>query len=253
MMISRYALLIAYDGTNFSGWQKQPDTETVQGEIERVLSVLFQKEITIMGSGRTDAGVHALGQVAHVDLPDDHQAQNNLVRRLNSLLPDSIHIKGVQPVSDEFHARFDADCRSYVYRISNVVNPLLRNTIWTPFEGFELAKLQTLADEIKGEMDFVNFCKKKQELDHTRSIIYESKWVQQGDIIEYHITAKRFLHNMVRLLVGTMIKTAMGKISSEDFSGLLNAQETTVQPFRAPSRGLILTKVSYKKLTFDLT
>lgn len=251
--MSRYALLIAYDGTHYSGWQKQPDTQTIQGEIENVLTTLFQREITIMGSGRTDAGVHAFGQVAHVDLPDQHQAQHNLVRRLNSLLPDDIHIRGVEHVQKDFHARFDAESRAYVYRISPRVNPLLRATTWTPFEDYNVEDLHTLASVINGEHDFVNFSKKNQELDHTRSIIYRSEWQEREEVLEYHVEAKRFLHNMVRLLVGTMIKAASGKISHDDFSSLLNAEETTIQPFRAPSSGLVLTKVSYKNLKFDLT
>ncbi len=243
--MNRYKLTFEYDGAQFRGWQKQPDLRTVEGVIEEALSTLYQQEIDIVGQGRTDAGVHAKAQVAHVDLPDKYDAAK-IITAMKSLLPGDVALLTIIPAKHDFNARFDAISRSYRYQIIQRSTPLFRHICWNVYHQVNKNLLQDCAEILKGEHDFVNFCIPSESgYQTTTCTIMQSRWAEEGDILVYHITGNRFLRHMVRRLAGTMIKVATGQISFSDFAGLLTKNEMNQKGFSAPAKGLILEQVTY--------
>lgn len=244
-MKQRYKLLIEYDGSEFSGWQKQPEERTVEGVIEQALSTLFQSEIDIIGQGRTDAGVHALQQVAHADLPELYD-QRRIIHAMRGLLPEDVTIYGVEKKDTSFHSRFDAISRTYTYSIVNRPIPLDRHKTWYSFMECDFNVLDDCANRILGDHDFLQFCIANQD-PHltTRCIISESKWRRRDGLIEYTITGNRFLRHMVRRLVGTMVHVSAGKASLHDFQEMLTSSKDNISAYTAPAHGLTLKSVSY--------
>lgn len=241
----RYKLTFEYDGTNFSGWQKQPDVRTVEGTAEEALSTLYQQEIDIIGQGRTDAGVHARGQAAHVDLSDRY-IPSRILHAMKGLLPEDVALLSVEIVPDDFHARFDAQSRSYRYQVINRAAPLMRQQAWQVNGSLDEALLQQCAELVLGEHDFVNFCiPSGDEHQTTICTISQSCWKKEGDLLIYEITGNRFLRHMVRRLVGTMIKVSSGEIPAEEFKQLLLRNKATQKGHTAPAHGLILERVAY--------
>lgn len=227
----RFRLDIAYDGSAYQGWQKQAQAPTVQGVIERVLRMLLNEEtITIMGSGRTDTGVHARGQVAHTDLPWVGSAEQ-LRHRLNRLLPDDIRITDVSLVDSDFHARFDARSRTYRYRLSPDFDPM------RPYEwvvgSLDTDAMRGVADHFIGRHDFKRWAATTLALSSTvcTVTVCEVHAFEDGRI-EVVVTADRFLRNMVRRMVAAMVKAGRG-----------GAATTVV----APAKALVLEKVMYEK------
>jgi tRNA pseudouridine38-40 synthase len=179
-MTNRYKLIFEYDGTNFSGWQKQPEGRTVQGVIENALATLYQEEITIKGQGRTDSGVHARAQVAHTDLPALYSI-SRLYRALIGLLPKDVALIEAKKIDDNFHARFHAKSRQYEYLVLERPSPLLRNFSWYVFKPISFELLAECAEEILGEHDFINFCIPPDEPEMTTiCTINKSSWKKRG-------------------------------------------------------------------------
>ena len=242
--MSRFKIIIQYDGTDFRGWQLQSKERTVQGEIESALMNLNDSNlIRVHGAGRTDTGVHATGQVAHFDF-DTKLDNDDLKNALNGNLPKDIRIMYCEKVSEQFHARFSAKKRHYLYRTRNNKYLLDRNYTWST-EKLDLDKLNEVAKIIKGNHDFTSFSRFNKNLDHRRCIIYESLWKEDSEIVNYHITSNRFLHHMVRYLVGTMVEVIREKFELEYFRELINKPSENVNIFKAPPQGLVLTKVDY--------
>ena len=243
--MKRYQLIFEYDGTDFSGWQKQPVGRTVEGEIEKGFSQLFQFDVDIIGQGRTDAGVHAKAQVAHVDLPPAYSCEK-IVHAMKGLLPDDIALHSIIPVSSDFHSRFDAVARRYQYNVSLRKSPLERRISWSVSREPDLKLLKKLAQIIVGSHNFVNFCVPSEDSYQTTICrVSESKWEVSENRLFYYIEGNRFLRHMVRRLVGGMMHAATGKSDQEVFLSLLKAEECNKKAFSAPSQGLILTKVIY--------
>ena len=243
--MKRYKLTFEYEGTNFKGWQRQPDVRTVEGVIEDAFSTLYQQEINIIGQGRTDSGVHALSQTAHVDLPDRYQI-NRIEHAFKGLLPKDVVLKGIAEADKNFHARFDAVKRAYRYQISSTPVALHRNFVWNYFFDLDIELLKECAGKVMGEHDFINFCiPKEEEFGTTICSITNSKWREEDGLLIYEIEGNRFLRHMVRRLVGSMVQVAVGKISLNDFVHLLSEEEVRQKAFAAPSCGLILTDVLY--------
>ena len=239
----RFKIIIQYDGTDFRGWQLQKNERTIQGELESSLKKINgNNAIRVHGAGRTDTGVHATGQVAHFDL-DTALDTNILKNALNGNLPAEIRIMNCNQVLDTFHARFSAKKRYYVYRTRNNCYLLDRNYTWST-EKIDLVKLNNVAKLINGEHDFTSFSR-NNNLEHRRCIIYESLWKKDNKIVTYHIAGNRFLHHMVRYLVGTMIEVAREKFEFKKFKELINRPLENVNIFKAPPQGLVLTKVEY--------
>lgn len=243
--MNRYKLLFEYDGTDFNGWQKQPAGRTVEGEVEKGLSQLFQQEVDIIGQGRTDAGVHAKAQVAHVDLPPLYSCEK-IVYAMQGLLPEDIALYSVNRVDKDFHARFDAVARRYQYNVSLRKSPLQRRYSWNITGPTDINILHELADDIKGTHDFVNFCIPPVDgYQTTICDVSESRWYESENKLVYAIEGNRFLRHMVRRLAGCMIHVAIGRSEREVFEKHLYGEESKKKAFSAPARGLTLTKVLY--------
>lgn len=240
----RYKLHIAYDGTDFSGWQRQPADRTIQGEIEKAISTIYQQKTEISGAGRTDAGVHAEGQIAHVDL--DTEPADDFQNRLNKLLWPDTSIIHIEEVSDDFHARFDATWRQYRYDILLKPNPIFHRTAWYVFHPVDVNVFRETISGFQGIHDFRNFSKHDPQQDHTKADVH---FVETENISEHHlrvrIRANRFLRNMVRRLVGFSVDVSKGKIEPELMHELLQPVASSVPVYTAPANGLVLEAVGY--------
>ncbi|MBC8375814.1 MAG: tRNA pseudouridine(38-40) synthase TruA [FCB group bacterium] len=242
----KIALLIQYDGSAYHGWQIQKDPETIQGHIERALCKVFDEEIGLIGSGRTDSGVHALGQVAHFEVEACSIPIKNLWKALNRQLPHDIRLMASSKVSDDFHSRFAAVQRQYLYQITTAPNVLERNTQWYIRHALDISKLYNLSELILGEHDFSSFCYAGTETENMVCNLALASWdVHPSGVMKFTIAGDRFLHHMVRMLVGSMIEVARGKWDIEHFSTLLNKPNRKSHTVTAPANGLALMQVSY--------
>jgi len=242
--MSRYKIIIQYDGTNYFGWQMQSHKRTVQSEIESALAPINENNrVKIIGAGRTDTGVHAFGQVAHFDL-DTKLKTVQLIKALNARLPNDIRIIDIVETIDEFHARFSAKRRYYRYQCYLDDNLLFKNQSWFVGE-IDKSILDVFANKIIGTHDFLSFSKLNKQLKNTVCNIYESKWFKSENMLIFNVCGNRFLHHMVRYLVGTMIAGAQGKISLDYFENLLLNPQKNVKIFKAPPEGLIMVGIDY--------
>ena len=244
----RYKIIIEYDGTRYSGWQKQPNLTTIQGQIETALKNLTKKRVEIMGSGRTDAGVHALGQVAHFDL-DQEFDPFKIQMALNFFLKmDDITILDCQKVANDFHSRFLAKQRIYQYKILNRrPQPAIdKNRLYhVPFK-LNLKLIEEAAGYLVGKHDFSSFRDSEcQADDGIRHIDYIKIIEKESDIIIIEIAAKSFLHHMVRNIVGTLIQFSKKNIDPSEMKNILLAEDRTKSGPNAPSWGLYFVKVVY--------
>jgi tRNA pseudouridine38-40 synthase len=243
--LNRYKIIIQYDGSFFSGWQLQKNKKTIQGEIENALRIITgsKSRIIVKGSGRTDAGVHAIGQVAHFDI-STRLNDLELQKALNFYTSENCIIMEVHQTNEKFDARYHAKKRTYLYQIYVGDSILFKNQSWI-IDKIDIKILNNLEKIILGEHDFLSFSKYNPKLNNTKSIIYSSRWDQKGDFFLYKICANRFLHHMIRYLVGTMVAVAKGNLSLENFKTLLHKPQKNVQIHRAPACGLQLLKVDY--------
>ncbi len=242
----RYKMHIEYDGTDFHGWQVQPGVPTIQEAIEHALATALRTQVSITGSGRTDAGVHARGQVAHFDASDEVNLYR-LKASLNGLLPAGIGIIDIEPADSAFHARYDARKRTYHYYVTTENHPLSRHhrTLIRPAPDFE--RMNAAAKFLLGPHDFSVFCKTKSETKNRNCDVQEAVWVKetyQGDWF-FRIVADRFLHGMVRAITGTLLEIGHGKRIPESIADLLTSQNRIHAGPAAPAHGLVLEKVTY--------
>lgn len=243
--MTRAILHIEYDGTDYAGYQLQPDRSSVQGVLETALQKLYKQDVRVHASGRTDAGVHAACQIVHFDPPAELQ-NLNLKAALNSLLPKDIRVIDTAQADQEFHARFSARERQYRYLISTKITALDRNRVWQIYQPLDVDVMKTCADLFIGEHDFTSFCSAQAEVDHKRCIITKSEWQQNGHILTYNIHGNRFLHSMVRSLVGTMVEAGKGRFSVDDVRDMLNSMDRNSGAVTAPPQGLTLMHVKYE-------
>ncbi|HPC35575.1 MAG TPA: tRNA pseudouridine(38-40) synthase TruA [Candidatus Marinimicrobia bacterium] len=246
-MERRFKIIMQYDGSNYCGWQRQLQNRSVQAEIENALKPLNQNlPVTVIAAGRTDSGVHARRQTAHFDLATD-LAPDTLKKALNATLPDDIYVDDCHEVGKEFHARFAAISRTYHYQILVNANVFLRKYVWLVNFPFDRELLQMCAELVKGEHDFTALCRAATETENKIATVYESRWEEQDNRLVYVITANRFLHAMVRMLVGSMMEVARGKYPISAFKNLLGKNDTTMQVYTAPAQGLFLWNVKYQE------
>ena len=240
-----YKLNISYDGTGFSGWQIQPKVRTVQKELQDAIRNIFNdKKIIIYGSGRTDAGVHANGQVANF-LIDTKMSTMQIKNAINSNLNKDIYINKCESVNKDFNARFSALERKYIYKICQKYYPINRKYFWYVNYKIDKNKLEKCARYILGEHDFSFFCKNISRKENNNCTIKKSKWTFDDNLIYYEIKANRFLHHMVRMLVGTMIEVAKDSISIEKFQKMVSTKDIKPRVITCPSHGLYLNKINY--------
>lgn len=245
-MEQRYFFECAYDGADFSGWQRQPNAETVQQTIELMLSRLYKNTaVPILGCGRTDSGVHASQFYFHADLPEDLDLKK-MRYKLNKMLPSSIAIYYIYRVPKDSHARFDASFRSYKYYIHTRKNPFLEKYSWYfPYE-LNLTKMNKAAELLLGEKDFTSFSKLHTDVFTNICQLTFAQWQKKDDgQIVFEITANRFLRNMVRAIVGTLLDVGQGNLSPEDITKILEAKDRSLAGVSVPAKGLFLEKVGY--------
>jgi tRNA pseudouridine38-40 synthase len=241
----RVRLDVEYDGSAFAGWQTQPDSRTVQGVLEDAFTVLFGRRIRVVGAGRTDAGVHALGQVAHADLPGSAGNPAGLASSLSALTPDSVVVHSVCHVSERFHARRSALWRRYRYRLRRGRVACGRQYVWAVRRPFTYATLRRCAETLPGEHAFTSFCVAKSASRGTVCRVLDATWQRTRGEYWFQIRANRFVHGMVRSLVGTMLAAAQGKMSEQDFAHLFEYPHRRGTGPVAPPRGLCLVGVGY--------
>lgn len=237
-------LTIQYDGAAFSGWQFQPRLRTVQGELEAAIEKLTGKRETVYGAGRTDAGVSALGQVANFRTPSRLPAKK-FRDGLNFHLPGDILIRAAEDAPEAFHARYDAICRRYEYRIGRRGTVMDRERIWEIAGTPDRRLMEAAAEMIMGEHDFSTFCVTASRKPDNRCLVYRSRWSWSGDVGRYDIAADRFLHTMIRSLVGVMVDLGLGRMTRRRFDAIFAAGDHRAIRHVAPARGLTLVAVDY--------
>ncbi len=243
----RVLLTLHYDGSAFHGWQVQPDQLTVQGTLQDTLSRLIDRPCTVVGSGRTDTGVHASGQVASADVPV-RWTPDALMRALNATLPDSVWVESVRAARPDFHPRYDALARTYVYKVGTVpesASPFHRRWCWALGEKLDPDALAAAAACLVGEHSFSAFAKAGQPERGDRCSVSLAEWSEWRLGLLFTITADRYLHHMVRYLVGTMVEMALGRRDGEDMPRLLQGDVDTITSPPAPPQGLFLRRVEY--------
>lgn len=238
-------MTVEYDGTDFSGWQFQNNGRSVQGELEKSAAQLLQEEVRMTGAGRTDAGVHARGQVCHYSTSTSMDVQA-IARGMNALLPKDVVVRDVEVAENEFHARYSAKARMYRYYITQHPTAILRRFRWTVGWRLDTRTMQQCCDVILGEKDFKSFCKEQAEVSHFRCIVTKANWEFVGGDLVFEIVANRFLHGMVRALVGTMVEVGRGYRSVADFERICSEKNRSEAGMAAPSSGLFLEKVFYE-------
>ena len=242
-------LVLHYDGTNFSGWQRQPDRRTVQGELETALSRLCAGPVAALGSGRTDAGVHARGQAVGVRVPEKWAAPA-MRRALNALLPDDLWVADAHAMRDDFHARYSATARAYSYYVGTddeAASPFRRRAEWVVQRPLDGAALALAAAGLVGDHCFRGFAVQgtaPADDDH-RCEVRRAEWRPRPGGLVFEIEANRFLHHMVRFLVGTMIDVALGRRPVADVETLLRASDNSAVSPPAPPHALFLDRVCY--------
>mgnify|MGYP005991363573 CR=1 FL=1 len=240
----RYFIELSYLGKNYHGWQIQPDAKSVQEELNKAISVVLQEEISIVGAGRTDTGVHASQMFAHFDTSTE--LDENIVFKFNSVLPEDIVVHNVDKVADDKHARFDAIARSYEYRIWLGRNPFLLTSTWQLFhQKLDINAMNNAAKILLEYENFQAFSKVKTEVKTFNCKITEAIWTQNGNNLIFHITANRFLRNMVRAIVGTLVDVGKDKITKEEFRAIIVSKDRSNAGLSVPAKGLFLTKITY--------
>lgn len=239
-----YRIDLQYDGTDFAGWQLQPDVRTVQGCLEDAVQVLFQERATVLAAGRTDAGVHATGQVAHVRTVNVRPVHDVLFG-LNSNLPSDVRLQRVEIADTAFHARHSAKWRGYVYRIATAPVAVGRAYCWqSPFE-LDIDAMRAGSQLLLGSHSFRAYAHEAKKESHYLSDVYQAEWTSNGEFLEFRIHANRFLHGMVRLLVGTLVTVGRGKLEPGAISEILRSEDVRRSGQKAPASGLTLEKVGY--------
>ena len=239
-------LTIEYDGTHYHGWQIQSHGETIQSVLEKALATFFGNPIRLIGSGRTDAGVHALGQVANF-FCEQEPSLHRLQRGLNALTPENITIKEVEIVPDAFNARRDARSRIYEYHILNrpSPSPFFLNRAWHVHDPLEVGAMREAIGCLEGEHDFSSFQAAGCDAAHAVRKIYRASLENRGELLVFTVEATAFLRHMVRNIIGTLVEVGRGLRTPQSFAQLLESRDRTKAGPTAPAHGLFLIEVKY--------
>lgn len=245
--MNRYFVWLSYDGSVYCGWQIQPGSPSVQQTLNNGLSVLLREDVQTTGCGRTDTGVHASNFAAHFDTALTAEDLNlpKLVYKLNRILPSDIAIDKIEAVQPDIHARFSAISRTYQYFICRHKDPFQYGRSWLMERRLNLEAMQQAADLLKAYEDFESFSKTNTQVKTFLCKISEAKWEQEGHMLRFEITADRYLRNMVRAIVGTLVEVGLGKISPDDFASIIESKDRSQAGYSAPACGLFLTRVVY--------
>lgn len=249
----RYFIELSYDGAAYCGWQRQPDAPSVQQAIERALSTLLRVPIEVVGAGRTDTGVSASYYVAHFDVEVPVKDCAQLVYKLNLILPKDIAVKSVAEVKAEVHARFDAIEREYTYFISQRKNPFRRFSSWQYYVPLDVERMNKAAEVLLKYDDFTSFAKLNSNNTTNICRVVRADWHRlddDKDVLVFTIRANRFLRNMIRAIVGTLVDVGRGRYTVEDFERIVVAKDLSLSSAGAPAEGLFLSDVKYDECIF---
>jgi tRNA pseudouridine38-40 synthase len=241
--MSRYFLELSYKGTAYSGFQVQSNAGSIQEEVEKAFVVFFRKEVFMTGASRTDTGVHARQNYFHFDF--EGLIEDEMVYRLNAILPGDICIRGIYSVPEEAHCRFDAESREYRYYVYGKKDPFLADRAYFYPYPLSWEDLEKVADRLKEFTDFTSFSKRNTQVKHHRCSIFESHWVREEGYFYYRIRANRFLRGMVRGLTGTMLMVGRGYLTTRQFDEILEGREPSKVNFNVPAKGLFLNQIRY--------
>lgn len=239
----RYFLELRYNGAAYCGWQRQPDMPTVQQTLERSLTVLLRQPVEVTGAGRTDTGVNAAYYVAHFDCAAPVEEPERTVYKLNFLLPDDISVARMTPVADGAHARFDAREREYRYYIETRKNPFTRHATWQYYVPLDVARMNEAAEALLGEQDFTSFAKLNSNNKTNICRVVAARWSEGHGRLCFTIRADRFLRNMVRAIVGTLVDVGRGRYTPEDFRAIIASRDLSRSSAGVPAQGLFLSDV----------
>ena len=244
----RYFIEITYKGSDYHGWQYQPNALTVQEVLNNTFKNILRHEVRIIGAGRTDTGVHADQMYAHFDTDCAIVSDSMFRYKINAALPNDIFIKDIFKVHKNAHARFSASCRSYEYRIYCGRNPFLLETSWQIFhQELNIQKMNEAAGLLIGNQDFKCFSRTGSDIKHHHCEVTQSRWVKEGHHLIFYISANRFLRNMVRAIVGTLVDVGKHRLSPKDLIEIIKSKDRSMASASAPARGLFLTKITYPK------
>jgi tRNA pseudouridine38-40 synthase len=243
--MQRYFITFSYDGTNYHGWQIQPNGNSIQEELQKALSVLLRENITVIGAGRTDTGVHARMMVAHFDIDGDIDCEQ-ITYKLNRLLPRDIAVNDIHPVAEDMHARFSAKSRTYHYYVHTNKNPFRRMYSFQLHYPLDFSAMNKAADILLEYKDFGAFCKSHTDVKTTLCDVTAAKWIEEADGCWYfEITANRFLRNMVRAVVGTLVEVGRHRARIEDFRKIIEGKKRTEAGESMPAQALFLEDIKY--------
>src|SRR5258706_388407 len=243
--MSRYFLEVSYKGTKYSGFQLQDNANTIQAEVEKAFAILQKEKVTMTGSSRTDAGVHALQNFFHFDF--EGSIHPDFTYKMNAILPEDIVVKQLLQVSGDAHCRFDAVSREYQYYLYRYKDPFLKDrAFYFPYK-LDIEKMQEAATLIKEYTDFSSFSKRNTQVKTFICTITESQWYWKDGCMVYQVRANRFLRGMVRALTATMLKVGRGKLSLEEFRKIIESRDCAKASFAVPAHGLFLAKVNFGK------
>lgn len=244
-MAQRYFIELAYKGTRFHGWQIQPNGISVQECLEKALSTILRETIAVTGAGRTDTGVHASYFVAHFEANDDRLDHPDFAHKLNRFLKEDISIFNIEKVSPLAHARFDAISRTYQYHINLFKDPFTVETSWHFYRQPDVEAMNRAAQILFDYTDFTSFSKLHTDVKTNNCKIMQAEWTQQGSKLIFTIKADRFLRNMVRAIVGTLLEVGIGKMSLNDFRKVIEQKDRGAAGLSVPAHGLFLTGIVY--------
>jgi tRNA pseudouridine38-40 synthase len=243
----RYFIRLSFDGTNYHGWQSQENANTVQAEVETALSALFSGSMEVTGCGRTDTGVHAKEYYAHFDFESmiEPEKLKDIAYRMNAILPDDISVFNIFPVNNNIHARFNAISRTYKYYISRTKDPFAKAYSWNVYGYLDVERMNKAAAILYDFVDFTSFSKLHTDVRTNNCQIMMAEWKEEKSMLVFTIKADRFLRNMVRAIVGTILDIGKGKLSVEDFRRIIEAKNRSDAGFSVPAKGLFLEVVEY--------
>ena len=241
----RYFLHLAYNGADYHGWQSQPNAITVQETVEKALSKVLRRQVAIVGAGRTDTGVNARSMYAHFDVDNEIADPQRLISALNSLVGRDIAIYGIRRVADDAHARFDAVARTYKYFVTTRKSPFDYRFAWNPPYRLDVDAMNAAAARLADYIDFTSFSKLHTDVATNNCRIYEARWTAESDRLTFTIKADRFLRNMVRAIVGTLVDVGRGKTSVDEFCRIIERKDRCAAGASLPGNALFLWQVDY--------
>lgn len=243
----RYFIKLSYDGTNYHGWQMQDNASTVQAVVEKALSTLLSNKVEVTGCGRTDTGVHAKEYYAHFDMVSviEDDILKDIVYRMNAILPDDISVSDVFSVDSNVHARFSATSRTYKYYILRIKDPFAKLYSWNLYGNIDIKKMNVASEILLEYNDFTSFSKLHTDVKTNNCRIISAVWTEENNMLVFTIKADRFLRNMVRSIVGTLLDVGKEKLSPDDFRKIIEGKDRSDAGYSVPAKGLFLDRIEY--------